>query len=152
MNISHLLLLCIIWIVFLIIFNELVLIFSNYLSSTKEQINNDLPDNSITAAGESNLLIPTSDQVYNPHDTNRPANDESHQETNINNNNESTVLVNTDPSIPIVYSMDQLEDTTAYYNSPTPSNPLNFIDSGSGQIITNTEVNNNVMNDFNSIE
>jgi hypothetical protein len=151
MNVSLILLSSILFIIFLIIINEYVIIFSRI--KLKENINNDISNSNITAEGDqdSNLLIPTSDQVYNPNDTNRTDNQYGHQVTVLNNSNIDTVSANTDPSIPIVYSKDLLEDTTIYFSSPTPSNPLDFIDSGSGPININPEINNIVMNDFNSI-
>jgi len=152
MNRSKILLLCIIWIIFLMMFNTLYIIICEYLLNIEfknEHINNDLPDNQITQMGDANLLIPTSDQVYNPNDTNRTDNSDGHQVTNINNINTNTDLSNTDPSIPIIYSYDELEDTNRVI--PTPSNPI-IIDTGSGQIISTDNINNNVLNNFNSIE
>jgi hypothetical protein len=133
-------------------FNTLYIIICEYLLNIEfknEHINNDLPDNQITQMGDANLLIPTSDQVYNPNDTNRTDNSDGHQVTNINNINTNTDLSNTDPSIPIIYSYDELEDTNRVI--PTPSNPI-IIDTGSGQIISTDNINNNVLNNFNSIE
>jgi len=133
-------------------FNTLYIIICEYLLNIEfknEHINNDLPDNQITQMGNANLLIPTSDQVYNPNDTNRTDNSDGHQVTNINNINTNTDLSNTDPSIPIIYSYDELEDTNRVI--PTPSNPI-IIDTGSGQIISTDNINNNVLNNFNSIE
>lgn len=149
MNTSQILLLSIIWIIFLMITNTLYLIISEY-TIKNEHINNDLPDNQITQLGNNNLLIPTSDQVYNPNDTNRPNNVDSHQVTNINNINTNTDLANTDPSIPIVYINDELEDSNYIIN--TPSLPYNNIDTGSGVIEPPTDINNNALNNFSSIE
>ena len=152
MNKSHLLLICIIWIIFLMISNTLYLILCEYVLNTKfksEHINNDLPDNQITQMGDNNLLIPTSDEVYNPYDRNRPVNSDPHQVVNVNNNlNTNTDLVNTDISIPIVYSHDELEDTNKVKLSPSYS----IIDTGSGQIPIVDNINNNVLNNFSSIE
>ena len=157
MNESHILLICILWILFLIIFNELFGTFYNYLSSTtiKERINNDLPDNAITAAGDANLLIPTGDQTYNPHDTNRPQNNASHQTTsNLNNNlNLNTDFVDTSMDIPIVYSFDEIKDTTVVSVTPSIFNPSisPLIDTGSGTIKKDIHENNQILNKFNSI-
>ena len=156
MNESHILLICILWVLFLIIFNQLFSIFYTYLSSAtiKERINNDLPDNAITAAGDTNLLIPTEDQVYNPYDTNRPQNDASHQVTDLNNNlNSNTDYVNTNIDIPIVYSFDEIEDTTIVSLTPSIFNPSipPIIDTGSGIIKKDIDENNQVLNKFNSI-
>jgi hypothetical protein len=157
MNISNILLLGIIWILFLIVFNQLFLYFNYTISYklTKENINNDLPDNQITAEDNANLLIPTSDQIYNPYDTNRPANDLSHQVTpNLNNNsNHNTDMENTGIDIPLVYSNDQIKDTTIKnIDIHTPSMlSVPIIDSGSGIILPPTQQNNQVLNNFNSI-
>jgi len=150
MNTSHILLLGIVWIVFLLIFNTLYLLLCESVLDMpikKEHINNDLPDNQITQEGDDNLLIPTSNQVYNPYDTNRPANQYGHQETDINSSNSD--LVNTDISIPIVYSLDEIEDTSEPLRTPTVSKML---DTGSGPIIPINNINNNVLNNFRSIE
>jgi hypothetical protein len=149
MNTSQILLLGIILIIFLMITNILYLIISE-CTIKNEHINNDLPDNQITQLGNDNLLIPTSDQVYNPNDGNRPNNSDSHQVTNINNINSNTDLANTDPSIPIIYINDQLEDTS--YVTNTPSLLINSIDTGSGIIEQPTDINNNALNNFSSIE
>jgi len=159
MNESHILLICILWVLFLIIFNQLFSIFYDYLSLTtiKERINNDLPNNAVTAAGDANLLIPTEDQVYNPYDTNRPQNNESHQDTELNNNLNSNIdYVNTNIDIPIVYSFDEIEDTTIVSLSPSIFNPsispiLPIIDTGSGIIKKDINENNQLLNKFNSI-
>jgi len=143
MDISKLLLLGIILIIIILLLNQ--------LSFIKELINNDLPNNSIVAAGDSNLLIPTSNQVYNPHDTNRIGNSYSHQETVIMNNNHNTDYVNTDISIPLVYSLDELEDTTVRRHYP-PSYVSHIIDTGSGNIEPERDdVNNNVLTNFRGI-
>lgn len=156
MNESHILLICILWILFLIIFNQLFVIIYNISSvPVKELINNDLPNNAITAAGESHLLIPTGEQTYNPNDTNRPQNDASHQTTtNLNNNlNLNTDLVDTSIDIPIVYSFDELEDTTVVSSPPSIFNPsiTSLIDTGSGIIKKDIDENNQILNKFNSI-
>ena len=140
MNTSHILLLGIVWIVFILIFNTLYLLLCESVLNMpikKEHINNDLPDNQITQEGDNNLLIPTSNQVYNPYDTNRPANQYGHQETDINTSNSD--LVNTDISIPIVYSLDEIEDTLVPLHTPTVSK---MIDAGSGPIIP---ISNNIL-------
>lgn len=150
MNTSHVLLLCIILIISLIIFNKIYLILS--INNFKnEHINNDLPDNQVTQEGDSRLLIPTSEQTYNLYDTNRPDNTYSHQTTELNNMNDSTGLANTDPSIPIVYSFDELSETTDIIPL-NPSSSSKTFDTGSGQINGPDEINNNIMNNFDSIE
>ena len=153
MNTSQILLLSIIWIIFLMIFNTLYIIFCEYTLNTKfgnEHINNDLPDNQITQLGDANLLIPTSDEVYNPFDSNRRDNTYAHQDINNSGNiNTNTDLANTDVSIPIVYSHDEIEDTNNIIR--TPSNPR-IIDTGSGQIITTDNINNNLLDNLSSIE
>ena len=153
MNTSQILLLSIIWIIFLMIFNTLYIIFCEYTLNTKfgnEHINNDLPDNQITQLGDANLLIPTSDEVYNPFDSNRHDNTYAHQDINNSGNiNTNTDLANTDVSIPIVYSHDEIEDTNNIIR--TPSNPR-IIDTGSGQIITTDNINNNLLDNLSSIE
>ena len=101
--------------------------------------------------GNSNLLIPTSDQVYNPNDTNRPDNNLSHQETNILNNNEKIDVVNTSIDIPLVYSIDEITDTTIRHRY-SPSHTHKLIDAGSGVINSNIEINNTKLNNFRSIE
>jgi hypothetical protein len=148
MNRSHILLLSILCIIFILVLNKILIILNK--SFNNEHINNDLPDNQITLEGNNNILIPTSEQVYNPNDTNRPDNQYGHQETNLLNNNNDTVLVNTDESIPLVYSMDELEDTTIIRT--TPSNPQLTLDAGSGPVNMGVTVNNNMLNNFNSIE
>ena len=154
MNRSHILLLGILSIIFILIWNNLFLFYNKWSlnkSFKNEHINNDLPDNQITQEGDDNLLIPTSQQTYNPNDGNRPGNQYGHQVTNVhNNNNVDTILVNTDISIPLVYSMDELEDTTIIRT--TPSIPNLTIDAGSGPVNTDVTINNNALNNFNSIE
>jgi hypothetical protein len=142
MDISKLLLLCILCILTFLFINKCI---------NNEFLTNDLPDNSIVALGEDNLLIPTSNQVYNPHDHNRPNNSASHQETTISNNNVNTDLVNTGIDIPIVYSHDELTDTTIIKINP-PSYTAHIIDTGSGDINPEVEVNNNALNNLRSLE
>ena len=151
MNKSHILLMCILCIIFLMIFNALYLILCK-CSFKNEHINNDLPDNQITQEGDNNLLIPTSDQTYNPNDVNRPDNQYSHQETTLNNINNNTDFVDTDPSIPIVYSNDELEVTSIPLTAPSFTPSSYIIDAGSGQIKKTDNINNNKLNNFNSIE
>jgi hypothetical protein len=115
----------------------------------KEHINNDLPSNEITQEGDSRFLIPTEDEVYNPHDTNRIDNIYGHQEISPDGNNINTELVNTDLSIPLVYSLDEIKDTTIILS--TPSIP-DIIDAGSGVIVPTDNINNNVLNNFNSLK
>jgi hypothetical protein len=148
MNISNILLLAIICIIFLLIINFLFINISESILNKKEHINNNLPDNQITQEGDNNLLIPTSDQIYNPNDVNRPDNQYSHQETTLNNINNNTDFVDTDPSIPIVYSNDELEVTSIPLTTPSSY----IIDAGSGQIKETDNINNNKLNNFNSIE
>ena len=150
MNISNILLLAIIWTIFLLIFNFLFISVS--ILNKNEHINNDLPDNQITQEGDNNLLIPTSDQTYNPNDVNRPDNQYSHQETTLNNINNNTDFVDTDPSIPIVYSNDELEVTSIPLTAPSFTPSSYIIDAGSGQIKETGNINNNKLNNFNSIE
>ena len=154
MNKSHILLICILWLLFLIIFNNVFIMVSKYLygkSINNEHINNDLPNNEITQAGDSNLIIPTSNQVYNPYDTNRTDNTYSHQEVSIHNDSDDDLeLVNTDSSIPNIYVHDEINITNPSILSP--SIPNNFIDTGSGTINKKINVHNNAMNNFNSIE
>ena len=141
MDISKILLLCILCILVILILNNC---FKN------EFLNNDLPNNNIVSMGNSNLLIPTSDQVYNPNDTNRTDNNLSHQETNILNNNQNTDVVNTSIDIPLVYSIDEIEDTTIRhkYNNNSPSYTHKIIDAGSGDLGRPDKINNNVLNNF----
>jgi hypothetical protein len=101
--------------------------------------------------GDSNLLIPTSDQVYNPNDTSRTSNEYSHQETSIINSNSNTDIVNTGIDIPLVYSKDELTETTIIYNY-SPSYIHKIIDTGSGSIEAPQEINNNALNNLQSIE
>jgi len=144
MDISKILLLCILCILVILIINKC---FKN------EFLNNELPNNNIATMGNSNLLIPTSDQVYNPNDGNRPDNNLSHQETNILNNNLNTDSVNTSIDIPLVYSIDEIEDTTIKHNhNNTPSYIHKIIDTGSGDLGGPDEINNNSLNNFRSIE
>jgi hypothetical protein len=140
MDIHKLLLVCIIFIV--------IILFLNQFDFTKELINNDSPNNNIVAMGESNILIPTSDQVYNPFDSNRESNDLSHQETPIISINQNTDYVNTDIDIPLVYSIDEIEDTTI----KTKYTPSYLIDTGSGIIDKkNIDTNNDVLYKLKSI-
>ena len=146
MNISKILLLCIICIFAILILNK----FTNYLNL--EYINNDLPNNNIVSMDNSNLLIPTSDQVYNPNDSNRTGNNYSHQDVSITNININTDVVNTDIDIPLVYSRDEISDTTII-QSNSPSYIATIIDAGSGPDINpNIEINNTLLNNFVSIE
>jgi hypothetical protein len=146
MNISKILLLCIICIFAILILNK----FTNYLNL--EYINNDLPNNNIVSMDNSNLLIPTSDQLYNPNDSNRPGNNYSHQDVSITNININTDVVNTDIDIPLVYSRDEISDTTII-QSNSPSYIATIIDAGSGSDINpNIEINNTILNNFVSIE
>lgn len=142
MDISKLLLFCILCILVILFINK----FIKY-----EYLNNNLPNNNTFAMGNSNLLIPTSDQVYNPNDTNRPDNNLSHQETNILNNNEKIDVVNTSIDIPLVYSIDEITDTTIRHRY-SPSYTHKLIDAGSGVINSNIEINNTKLNNFRSIE
>ena len=147
MNISKILLLCIICILVVMIINKC----TNYLN--KEYITNDLPNNNLVAQGDSNLLIPTSDQVYNPNDSNRPGNTYSHQQTSISNNNKNTDMVNTSIDIPIIYSNDELSDTTIIHKHiQSPSHTHKIIDTGSGSIDEPTNINNSALNNLMSIE
>jgi len=140
MDIHKLLLVCIICI--------LIILFLNQLDFTKELINNDLPNNNRVAMGDSDLLIPTSDQVYNPFDSNRQSNNLSHQETTLSARNQNTDYVNTDIDIPLVYSIDEIQDTTV----KTEYTPSYLIDSGSGIIDNkNFDNNNNVLYKLKSI-
>jgi hypothetical protein len=145
MDISKILLVCILCILVILILNRY---FKN------EFLNNNLPNNNIVAQGDNNLLIPTSDQVYNPNDLNRPNNNLSHQETNILNNNENIDEVNTDSNIPLVYSHDEITETTI--NRKPKHNPPSYIrkiiDTGSGNIGKPIKINNNVLNKLRSIE
>jgi hypothetical protein len=77
MNVSNILLCSILCILLILFINTC---FNN------EFLTNNLPNNNIVAMGDSNLLIPTSDQVYNPNDKSRTSNEYSHQETSILNN------------------------------------------------------------------
>lgn len=143
MDISKILLVCILSI--------LVILILNYYFE-HEFLTNDLPNNNIVASGNSNILIPSSEEIYNPNDTNRPDNNLSHQETNISNNNENTDLVNTSIDIPLVYSKDEIEDTTIKHNFYPPSYISNIIDTGSGVIDNLNENNNNILDNLISIE
>ena len=142
MNISNILLCCILSIVLILLINTC---FNN------EFLTNNLPNNNIVAMGDSNLLIPTSDQVYNPNDTSRTSNEYSHQETSIINSNSNTDIVNTGIDIPLVYSKDELTETTIIYNY-SPSYIHKIIDTGSGSIEAPQEINNNALNNLQSIE
>jgi hypothetical protein len=144
MDISKILLLCILCILVILILNKCF----NF-----EFLNNNLPNNNIVSMGNSNLLIPTSDQVYNPNDSNRPDNNLSHQETNILNNNQNTDVVNTSIDIPLVYSIDEIEDTTIRHkHNNSPSYTHKIIDAGSGDLGGPDQINNNILNNFRSIE
>ena len=143
MDISKILLVCILSI--------LLILTLNYCFE-HEFLTNDLPDNNIVASGNENILIPTSDQIYNPNDTNRPDNNLSHQETNILTNNEDTDLVNTGIDIPLVYTNDEIEDTTIKHIFHPPSYVSNVIDTGSGDINNVNEINNNILDNLKSIE
>jgi hypothetical protein len=142
MNISDILLFNILCILIVILINSFF---------TNEFLTNNLPNNNIVAMGESNLLIPTSDQVYNPYDSNRTNNELSHQETSILNNNAETNIANTSIDVPIIYSKDELDDTTIKHNH-SPSYIHKIIDAGSGNIDTPIDINNNVLNNLKSIE
>jgi hypothetical protein len=142
MDISKILLLCILCILVILIANK-------YFK--QEFLTNDSPNNNIVAQGDDNLLIPTSDQVYNQNDSNRPNNSLSHQQTNISNNNENTNLVNTSIDIPLVYSNSEIDETIIKRNY-TPFYTKTMIDTGSGSIEEPTEINNNALNNFISIE
>jgi hypothetical protein len=103
--------------------------------------------------GDSNLLIPTSDQVYNPNDKSRTSNEYSHQETSILNNNSHTDIANTGIDIPLVYSKDELTETTIkHIHSHSPSHTHKIIDAGSGNIDPPQKINNNLLNNLSSIE
>lgn len=136
MNISNILLVGIICILLILLINTC---FNN------EFLTNDLPYNN----DDSNLLIPTSDQVYNPHDSNRVGNQLSHQVTPIFNSNADTIGANTSIDIPIVYSKDELRDTSIKHTN-SPSHKI--IDTGSGNIDHHMEINNNALNNLQSIE
>jgi hypothetical protein len=155
MNISKILLIGIILIIIILLLSSLILpngiSLLNQPYLMKESINNDLPDNNIVAQGDTNLLIPTSNQVYNPHDSNRTGNTYSRQQTVLMNNNQNTTYVNTDISIPLVYSMDELKDTTVRLHYP-PSYVHHIIDAGSGDIEPERDDdNNNVLTNFRGI-
>jgi hypothetical protein len=150
MNRSHILLICILWIIFLMVINNVLTMIVIYVYDfPKEHINNDIPNNDVALEGDSRFLIPTEDEVYNPHDTNRIDNIYGHQEISLDGNNENTESVNTDLSIPLVYSLDEIKETTIA--SVTPS-ITDIIDTGSGVIIHTDNINNNVLNNFHSIE
>lgn len=142
MNISNILLCCILSILLILLINTC---FNN------EFLTNNLPNNSIVAMGDSNLLIPTSDQVYNPNDSSRTSNEYSHQETSISNSNSNTDIANTSIDIPLVYSKDELTETTIKH-SCSPSHTHKIIDTGSGSIDPPQEINNNALNNLQSIE
>jgi hypothetical protein len=98
---------------------------------------------------DNDLLIPTKDSVYNPYDTNRPANEFSIQEQKFESESDLiTTNVNTSGSIPVVYSRDELEHTV--YSTPS-FNMYNEIDAGSGDINKDIDVNNNKSVTFSSI-
>ena len=141
-TISKILLLCIICIIFILLINKC----TNYLN--KEFITNNLSNNNV-AMGNDNLLIPTSDQVYNPYDVNRPDNSLSHQQTKLSINTADNV--NTDIDIPLVYSKDEIEDTTVIQKY-SPSHTRHIIDAGSGVIEQPKEINNVILNNFRSLE
>ena len=146
MNISKILLLSIICVFAILTLNKL----TNYLNF--EYINNDLPNNNVALMGNSDLLIPTSEQVYNPNDSNRTGNTYSHQEKSILNNNSNTDIVNTDIDIPLVYSRDEITDTTIIQRY-SPSYTSTIIDAGSGSDINpDIEINNTILNNLVSIE
>lgn len=138
MNISNILLCGIICILLILLINTC---FNNEFLTNNFPYNND----------DSNLLIPTSDQVYNPHDSNRVDNQSSHQVTSIFNTNADTVGANTSIDIPIVYSKDELRDTSIKHVH-TPSHIHKIIDTGSGSIEPPIEINNNALNNLQSIE
>jgi len=157
MNVSHILLLLIITLFLIITINGLYTKYLEKLSETQDSIRtfeqnyDQIPervyenDTSI----DNDLLIPTKDTVYNPYDTNRPANDLSIQEQKFESESESTITnINTSGNIPIVYSRDELEQTV--YSTPS-FNMYNEIDTGSGDINKDIDVNNNKSVTFSSI-
>ena len=141
--ISKILLLCIIFIIFILLINKC----TNYLN--KEFITNNLSNNSTVSISNDNLLIPTSDQTYNPYDVNRPGNNLSYQQTKLSINTADNV--NTDIDIPLVYSKDEIEDTTIIQKY-SPSHTRHIIDAGSGIIEQPKEINNVILNNFRSLE
>jgi hypothetical protein len=141
MNISNILLCSILCIILILLINTC---FNN------EFLTNNVSNNNIEIS-DSNLLIPTSDQVYNEYDSNRTSNELSHQETSISNINADTSIVNTGINTPIVYSKDELIDTTIRHIYP-PSYIHKIIDTGSGDIESPPDMNNNVLSNLKSIE
>jgi len=138
-----------------------IIIISNLFSKKSELLTNDIvrtndiPVNDISYDNELELTVPDTDMVFNPHGHTRPSKRLPHQ--NIDNQNledrvdENTVYVNTSGDTPLVYSLDRLDmeiDTKQSYASPS----ITPIDTGSGEIITTTEINNNNMNNLQSIE
>jgi hypothetical protein len=159
MNQIHLILICILILLILIHIYKIIVSISENLNNNIT-VGNDKPVNDISYDNEYDLLVPDKQNIYNPNDINRPANNLPHQmadtdlDLKVDNH---TLLLNTTGDTPIVYSLDELAITSTSMYTPalTPSIvPLYIkpIDSGSGKIVTDLTVNNNKLNRLKSIE
>jgi hypothetical protein len=147
MNESHIILLLIIIILILLILHG---IYKKYIEKLSENTYDEGQIYENDTSIDNNLLIPTKNMVYNPYDIHRPANDLPIQEQSIES--ESDLLsknINTSGDTPIVYSLDVLSHTV--YNTPTQQNLLPDIDTGSGAISKDIEINNTKSVTFSSI-
>jgi hypothetical protein len=159
MNKAHLALIIMLTILILI---YIYIIFINIYENLNNTIvhSNDIPVNDISYDNEYDLLVPDKQNIYNPNDSNRPANNLSHQtsdtdlELKVDN---QTLLINTTGDTPIVYSLDELEVTSGSMYTPTHtpsllSPSIKPIDSGSGKVNTDVIARNNKLNRLKSIE
>jgi hypothetical protein len=137
----------------------------NKIITRHEKLNNDeislseLPTNDISYGNEYNLTVPTHDQTYNMHDTNRPNNMRSHQHINEseleNSVDNRTILVNTSGDTPLVYSLDEISSTIQIPANLQHLGPsITPLDAGSGdiEIDNGLDTNNDKLKNFNSIE
>jgi len=160
MNQTHLILISILILLILIHIYNIIISISENLNNNITSSNN-IPVNDISYDNEYDLLVPDKPNIYNPNDSNRPANNLSHQtsDTDLDSKVDTqTLLVNTTGDTPIVYSLDELEVTSTSMYTPTLTPSLvpiyiKPINTGSGKIIMNDgENNNNKLNRFMSIE
>jgi len=159
MNKAHLAL--IIMLIMLILI-YIYIIFMNICENLNNTItsSNDMPVNDISYDNEYDLLVPDRQNIYNPNDSNRPANNLSHQisDTDLDLKVDGqTLLVNTTADTPIVYSLDELEVTSGSMFTPTHtpsllSPSIKAIDTGSGKVDTDVISRNNKLNRLRSIE
>ena len=145
---SHILLISIIGILLYITINDLFITQNEKL--TDEVKTEDIYENDTSYNNESNLLIPESQYVFNPYDVNRPISELPIQEKTIEGDSQNkSLLVNTSPDTPIVYSLDELTHTI-FPSTPSTNSEIE-IDTGSGNIKKDILVNNNKLNNFSSI-